>query len=178
MSFHLRWSQEFEHEDQWSRVRRQHPGREHLHIRVWAQAQTGAQPHGHDQTSTAQGMQPPKTVLKQVTDTIAKMPQHEVRVVTATLPAGVTGGWHKHSAPVYVYLSEGVATLELDGGDLAPFRNRGGRRRTGRHRDAHREPQRYRASHVRDVPGQRSPAALLRGRDQVIRESQAPFPMP
>jgi hypothetical protein len=22
---------------------------------VWAQAQTGAQPHGHDQTSTAQG---------------------------------------------------------------------------------------------------------------------------
>jgi quercetin dioxygenase-like cupin family protein len=66
-------------------------------------------------------MQPPKTVLKQVTDTIAKMPQHEVRVVTATLPAGVTGGWHKHSAPVYVYLSEGVATLELDGGTLHHF---------------------------------------------------------
>jgi hypothetical protein len=73
---------------------------------VWAQAQTGAPAHGHDQASAAQGMQPPKTVLKEVTDTIAKMPQHEVRVVTATLPAGVTGGWHKHSAPVYVYLSE------------------------------------------------------------------------
>ena len=66
-------------------------------------------------------MQPPKTVLKEVTDTIAKMPQHEVRVVTATLPAGVTGGWHKHAAPVYVYLSEGVATLELDGGTLHHF---------------------------------------------------------
>jgi quercetin dioxygenase-like cupin family protein len=88
---------------------------------VWAQAQTGAPAHGNDQASAAQGMQPPKTVLKEVTDTIAKMPQHEVRVVTATLPAGVTGGWHKHSAPVYVYLSEGLATLELDGGTLHYF---------------------------------------------------------
>jgi quercetin dioxygenase-like cupin family protein len=88
---------------------------------VWAQAQTGAPPHGHEQASAAQGMQPPKTVLKQVADSIAKMPQHEVRVVTATLPAGVTGGWHKHSAPVYVYLSEGVATLELDDGTLHHF---------------------------------------------------------
>jgi len=87
---------------------------------VWAQAQTGAPAHGHDQ-APAQGMQPPKTVLKQVTDTIAKMPQHEVRVVTATLPAGVTGGWHKHPAPVYVYLSEGVATLELEDGTLHHF---------------------------------------------------------
>ena len=88
---------------------------------AWAQAQTGAQAHGHDQASAAQSMQPPKTVLKQVTDTIAKMPQHEIRVVTATLPAGVIGGWHKHAAPVYVYLSEGVATLELDGGTLHHF---------------------------------------------------------
>jgi quercetin dioxygenase-like cupin family protein len=88
---------------------------------VWAQAQTGAPAHGHDQASAAQGMQPPKTVLKQVTDTIAKMPQHEVRVVTATLPAGVTGGWHKHAAPVYVYLSDDIATLELDDGTLHHF---------------------------------------------------------
>ena len=88
---------------------------------IWAQAQTGAQPHDRHQTTAAQGMQPPKTVLKQVTDTIAKMPQHEVRVVMATLPAGVTGGWHKHSAPVYVYLSEGTATLELEDGTLHHF---------------------------------------------------------
>ena len=88
---------------------------------IWAQAQTDTRSHGHDQASPAQGMQPPKTVLKQVTDTIGKMPQHEVRVVTATLPAGVTGGWHKHSAPVYVYLSEGVATLELDDGTMHHF---------------------------------------------------------
>ena len=31
------------------------------------------------------------------------------------------GGWHKHSAPVYVYLSEGLATLELEDGKLDHF---------------------------------------------------------
>src|SRR5919106_5596838 len=87
-----------------------------------AQAQTGGQPHSHDQAPAAQqGAQPPKFVLEQVTDTIAKLPQHEVRIVTATLPAGATGGWHKHSAAVYVYLSEGVATLELEDGTLDHF---------------------------------------------------------
>lgn len=97
-----------------------------LVVSIWtsgASAQaTSAPPHGHDPASAApQGAQPPKFVLEQVTDTIAKVPQHEVRIVTATLPAGVTGGWHKHSAPVYVYLSEGLATLELEDGKLDHF---------------------------------------------------------
>jgi quercetin dioxygenase-like cupin family protein len=87
-----------------------------------AQAQTGGQQHGHGQaTATPQGAQPPKFVLEQVTDTIPKLPRHKVRIVTATLPAGLTGGWHKHPAPVYVYLSQGVAALELDDGTLDHF---------------------------------------------------------
>ena len=98
-----------------------------LIVSVWtsgavAQAQTGGQQHGHGQApATLQGAQPPKFVLEQKTDTIAKVPRHEVRIVTAILPAGVTGGWHKHSAPVYVYLSAGVATLELEDGKLDHF---------------------------------------------------------
>jgi quercetin dioxygenase-like cupin family protein len=98
-----------------------------LIVSVWtpgavAPAQTGAQPHGHDQApASRQGAQPPKFVLEQATDTIPRLPRHKVRIVTATLPAGLTGGWHKHPAPVYVYLSEGVAALELDDGTLHHF---------------------------------------------------------
>ena len=32
-----------------------------------------------------------------------------------------TGDLARHAAPVYVYLSEGIATLELDGGTLHHF---------------------------------------------------------
>lgn len=58
---------------------------------------------------------PDPPVLKQTTTQFPKGDNLEARILTATIAPGATSVWHTHTAPVAVYVIEGVFTLEIEG---------------------------------------------------------------
>lgn len=59
----------------------------------------------------------PASMLEQVFAEEAELPggANEVRVVRATLEPKTAGSWHVHPTPVYVFVTKGELTLEVDG---------------------------------------------------------------
>lgn len=54
-------------------------------------------------------------ILKQNTTEIPKVAEHEVRIFSVDLPAGASGSWHTHPAPVFIYVEQGTLTTEGEG---------------------------------------------------------------
>src|SRR5918997_6727673 len=54
-------------------------------------------------------------VLKEKTTDIPKVAEHEARVFSVDLPAGASGSWHTHPAPVFIYVERGKLTTQGEG---------------------------------------------------------------
>jgi quercetin dioxygenase-like cupin family protein len=59
----------------------------------------------------------PASTLEQILAEAVELPgeAQEVRVVEATLDPKTAAAWHTHPTPVYVYVTEGTLTMEVDG---------------------------------------------------------------
>lgn len=62
----------------------------------------------------------PASTLEQILAERAEIPgaAQEVRVVEATLAPKTAAAWHTHPSPVYVYVTEGTLTMEVEGREL------------------------------------------------------------
>jgi quercetin dioxygenase-like cupin family protein len=56
-------------------------------------------------------------VLKEKTTDIPKVAEHEARIFSVDLPAGASGSWHTHPAPVFIYVERGTLTTQGEGPD-------------------------------------------------------------
>jgi len=56
-------------------------------------------------------------VLKEKTTDIPKVAEHEARILSVDLPAGASGSWHTHPAPVFIYVERGTLTTQGEGQD-------------------------------------------------------------
>ena len=56
-------------------------------------------------------------VLKEKTTGIPKVAEHEARIFSVDLPAGASGSWHTHPAPVFIYVERGTLTTQGEGPD-------------------------------------------------------------
>src|SRR5215212_7239452 len=54
-------------------------------------------------------------VLKEKTNDIPKAAEHEARIFSVDLPAGASGSWHTHPAPVFIYVERGSLTTQGEG---------------------------------------------------------------
>lgn len=61
----------------------------------------------------------PASTLAQILAERAEIPgeAQEVRVVEATLAPKTAAAWHTHPSPVYVYVTEGTLTMDVEGRD-------------------------------------------------------------
>lgn len=59
----------------------------------------------------------PASKLEQVLAHKAESGGEEVRVVRVTLDPRTAGAWHSHPSAVYVYVTSGTATIEVEGKD-------------------------------------------------------------
>lgn len=59
----------------------------------------------------------PASTLEQILAEQVEIPgeAQEVRVVAATLEPNTAAAWHTHPSPVYVYVTEGTLTVEVEG---------------------------------------------------------------
>lgn len=64
-----------------------------------------------DEASTVK----PNLVLQEIVQGLPQGSESEIRVMTATFPAGSTTPLHTHDFPVTVYVIEGAFTVEMDG---------------------------------------------------------------
>ncbi|WP_349371168.1 cupin domain-containing protein [Salinarimonas sp.] len=62
----------------------------------------------------------PASTLEQILGQSVELPgeAQEVRVVEATLEPNTAAAWHSHPTPVYVYVTEGTLTMEVEGREL------------------------------------------------------------
>jgi len=70
---------------------------------------------GHTQSSQDQGVAKLTPLHREVTQGMPRLPEQEVRVLSATLSPGDVTPRHTHRYPVTVHILEGAFTLELDG---------------------------------------------------------------
>jgi quercetin dioxygenase-like cupin family protein len=54
-------------------------------------------------------------ILVEKTTEIPKVAEHEARVFGVDFPAGTSGTWHTHPAPVFIYVERGTLTSEAEG---------------------------------------------------------------
>jgi quercetin dioxygenase-like cupin family protein len=54
-------------------------------------------------------------ILTEKTTEIPKVAEHEARVFSVDFPAGTSGTWHTHPAPVLIYVERGTLTSETEG---------------------------------------------------------------
>jgi quercetin dioxygenase-like cupin family protein len=62
----------------------------------------------------------PSTLL--LRDDLAAFDGKEAQVLSFELPPGWVGGWHYHTADVFVYVQEGTFVVEVDGEGRKTFR--------------------------------------------------------
>lgn len=59
----------------------------------------------------------PASTLEQILAHQAESGGQEVRVIRVTLDPHTAGAWHSHPSPVFVYVTSGALTIELEGKD-------------------------------------------------------------
>ena len=54
-------------------------------------------------------------LLKEKTTDIPTGGEHEARIFSVDLPAGASGSWHTHPAPVFIYVERGTLKTQGEG---------------------------------------------------------------
>jgi quercetin dioxygenase-like cupin family protein len=66
--------------------------------------------------------QQPSYAIKQITPTLPKGDQLEVRVRPVTLEPGWVGPWHTHPTPPVIYVIEGTVSVEEKGKGIVDYK--------------------------------------------------------